>query len=50
MTRLGEGQELGIVTKVCEDPMSEALALAKEIASKFVSAPPPHPNKMRTEI
>jgi len=25
-------QQLGIVTKVCEDPMADALALAKEIA------------------
>lgn len=33
-----EAKELGLVTRVCEDPMAEALALAKDIASKSPDA------------
>eukprot|EP00802_Teleaulax_amphioxeia_P022075 Tamp_22487.p1 GENE.Tamp_22487~~Tamp_22487.p1 ORF type:complete len:320 (-),score=73.08 Tamp_22487:126-1085(-) len=33
-----EAKELGIVTRVCEDPMADALALAKDIASKSPDA------------
>ena len=33
-----EAQTLGLVTRVCEDPLAEALAMAREIASKSPDA------------